>query len=285
MTLGLRHALDVFGEDTVMPIPSSCALAVTRSEPYTTPLGVPIIPTNMPSPGGVMTGVRRAMKQRGKDEMHVLGFCGDGSSGDIGFSSLSGAAQRGESVVWLTYDNDGYMNTGVQWSSSTPAGAVTTTTPEGSKQASEDGISKKSVPLMMALHDGVAYVATASVAFVDDLRQKLETAKDVTERDEGMAYVQLQAPCPPGWRFPEDETVDVARTAVRSGAWPLFEVRNGELTLNHKPSSREPVGDFLARQGRFSHLSEEQIEQIATDIDRNWERLVGLDEAEAELFQ
>lgn len=283
MTLGLRHALDVFGEDTVMPIPSSCALAVTRGEPYTTPLGVPIIPTNMPSPGGVMTGVRRAMKQRGKDEMHVLGFCGDGSTADIGFSSLSGAAQRGESVVWLTYDNDGYMNTGVQWSSSTPAGAVTSTTPEGSEQASGEGIPKKSVPLMMALHDGVAYVATASVAFVDDLRQKLETAKEVTVRDEGMAYVQLQAPCPPGWRFPEDETVDVARAAVRSGAWPLFEVRDGGLTLNHKPSSREPVGDFLARQGRFSHLSEEQIEQIATDIDRNWERLVRLDEAE--LFQ
>ena len=278
MTLALRHALDITGRDTAMAIPSSCALAVTRSEPFTTPLGVPLVPTNMPSPGGVMTGIHRAMRVKGNDEMTVLGFAGDGSTADIGFSSLSGAAERGESVLWLTYDNEAYMNTGIQWSGSTPEGAWTTTTPEGSAFATgEDSHEKKNIPLLMAMHDGVAYVATASVAYIDDLRAKIERAKAVVQNDEGMAYLHVHSPCPPGWRIPEDESISVARAGVRSGAWPLFEVEDGELTMSLTPD-RIPVTEYLEMQGRFSHVDPAQAASIQASVDRNWERLRRIEE-------
>lgn len=276
MTLILRHTLDVLGRNTVMSIPSSCALAITTGEPYTTPLGVPLMPTNMPSPGGALSGIRRALWVKGRNETNVLGFGGDGATADIGFTSLSGAGERGESVIWLCYDNEAYMNTGVQMSGTTPYGAWTTTTPIGTEGEGKIA-ERKNVPLMMALHDGVSYVATASVAHIKDLKRKVKKSSEVTLKGEGMAYLHIQSPCPVGWRFPVDKTIEVARSAVKTGAWPVYEIENQNLEINLKPKSLEPIKDYLDLQGRFKHLGEEKIADLQEKVEKDWKRLLWIE--------
>lgn len=275
LTLTSRHTLDVLGKNTVMAIPSSCAAAITAGAPFTTPLGVPHVIVNMPSPGGVISGIRRGLRIKGKTEVNVIGFCGDGSTVDIGFTSLSGAAERGEPVIWLCYDNEAYMNTGIQRSGSTPLGAWTTTTPVGSRVKGKQ-TGRKNVPMLMALH-GIPYVATASLAYIKDLKIKLKKASEITLGGKGMAYIHVQAPCPPGWRFPSEKTIEIARLAVLTGAWPLFEIENSKLKINVKPRSLKPIHDYLRLQGRFRHLTKDEMHIIQGMVNRNWKELLWLE--------
>lgn len=276
LTLTLRHTLDVLGKKTIMAIPSSCAAAITVGAPFTTPLGIPHVIVNMPSPGGVISGMRRALRIKGKSEVNVIGFCGDGATVDIGFTSLSGAAERGEPVIWLCYDNEAYMNTGTQKSGSTPLGAWTTTTPIGSKIRGKQTV-RKNMPLIMALH-GVPFVATASLAYIKDLREKLKKASEITLRGQGMAYIHVQTPCPLGWRFPPEKIIEVARLSVLTGAWPLFEIEKGNLKINIKPPALKPIQDYLELQGRFIHLKKDEINMIQEIVNKNWLELLWLEQ-------
>jgi pyruvate/2-oxoacid:ferredoxin oxidoreductase beta subunit len=229
----------------------------------------------MPSAAGVATGMKRGLIIREKKAINVVGFAGDGATVDIGLTSLSGAAERGEPVIWLCYDNEAYMNTGIQRSGSTPLGAWTTTTPI-SLLVKGKQTERKNMPLIMALHR-IPYVATASLAYIADLRKKIRKASDVTLQGKGMAYIHVQSPCPPGWRLSPEKTIESARLAVLAGAWPLFEIEGDSLRIDVKPAALKPIDQYLKIQGRFSHLNRYQIEKIQDAVNESWRKLLWLE--------
>ena len=200
----------------------------------------------------------------------MIVWAGDGATFDIGFGAVSGAAERMENILYICNDNEAYMNTGIQKSGATPTGAWTTTTVRG-----REGRKKDLFGIM--LDHRIPYLATASPAYPLDLMNKVRRAL----RIRGFRLIHILNPCPPGWRYDYNLTIEVARRAVLSGAWVLMEVEHGRIRLN-PPSSemlekrRMRVADYLGMQGRFSHLSDEQIEEIQRIVDEDWERLKGL---------
>ena len=263
-SIALRHILDVLGPNTVIVDPPNCA-----GPNYSRVVGVPWFLANYAATAGFQTGLVRAYKLKGKaDKIHVICFAGDGGTTDIGLQALSGAAERGEPIIWICYDNEAYMNTGVQRSGSTPLYARTTTTPVGKVWRGKKE-QRKNVPLIMATHK-IPYIATASIAYIPDLRRKVEKAAKVTSAGEGLAYIHIQQPCPTGWYFPPEKAVEVGRLAVQTGMWPLLEIENGVTKLNVKPRKLKSVEDYLKLQRRFRHLSEEQIETIQREVEKDW---------------
>jgi len=222
--------------------------------------------------GAMMTGLSRAYKKMRRNDIIVAGIIGDGGTVDIGFQGLSAAAERNENLIWIVYDNEAYMNTGGQRSSSTTKYARTTTTPIGELSRGKRE-NKKNVPLMVALH-GVPYVATATVSYPEDFIGKLEYAKGL----EGFRYIHVSAPCPTGWGFNPKDTIKVGREMVQAGLWPLYEVVNGEtLRLTVKPKELRPVRDTLKIQGRFRHITDDEVEEIQGQVTDFWRRLTTKD--------
>ncbi|MCW4014605.1 MAG: thiamine pyrophosphate-dependent enzyme [Candidatus Bathyarchaeota archaeon] len=221
--------------------------------------------------GAMMTGFARAFKRTERDDIRVVGIVGDGGTTDIGFQGLSAAAERDEDFLWVCYDNEAYMNTGGQRSSATTKYATTTTTPLGefSRGKKEQ---KKPLPLLVAMHR-VPYTATASVAYPEDFIGKLSYAKPV----KGFRFIQVSAPCPTGWRFDPRYSVKVAKDMVLSGLWPLYEVTEGTLKLSLKPKELKPVKDVLRSQGRFRHITDDEVDDIQGWVDENWARLLEKD--------
>ena len=221
--------------------------------------------------GAMMTGFARAFKQAEREDIRVTGIIGDGGTTDIGFQGLSAAAERDEDMLWVCYDNEAYMNTGGQRSSATTKYATTTTTPLGefSRGKKEQ---KKPLPLLVAMHR-VPYTATASVAYPEDFIGKLSYAKPV----KGFRFIQVSAPCPTGWRFDPRYSVKVAKEMVLSGLWPLYEVAEGTLKLSLKPKELKPVKDVLRSQGRFRHITDDEVDEIQGWVDENWARLLEKD--------
>jgi pyruvate ferredoxin oxidoreductase beta subunit len=215
-----------------------------------------------------------AKKAKGKlDETYkFIAFGGDGGTYDIGFQSLSGAMERGTDMVYVCYDNEAYMNTGIQRSSSTPLYTDTTTSAVGTESEGK-GQFKKDLTMIMAAHR-IPYVAQSTfLGSFKDLHQKAEAAIYT----KGPAFLNIMAPCPRGWRYDEAMLMDICKAAVETCVWPLFEVVNGEWVLNYEPKNKLPVTEYLKLQGRFSHLfkpgNETLLEQIQDDIDRRWEEL------------
>ena len=173
--------------------------------------------------GAVASGVESALRIQGKDDINVIAFGGDGGTVDIGLQSLSGAMERGHNLTYICYDNEAYMNTGIQRSGATPYGASTTTSPKGSGSFGEDK-PKKDMPMIMAAH-GIPYVATASIAYPEDFVNKVKKAAAI----KGPAYIHLHQPCTTGWGFASEKTIEMGRLAVETGSWILYEVENGEL--------------------------------------------------------
>lgn len=267
----IRHVLDVLGPNTVVVDPPNCA-----GINYGSVVGVPWILANYAATAGYQTGFYRAYKLKGKaDKIHVISFAGDGGTVDIGLQALSGAAERGEPLIWICYDNEAYMNTGIQRSGSTPLYARTTTTPAGRLWRGK-AERPKNVPLIMAAH-GIPYVATASLAFIQDLRRKIKRAAEITSAGVGLAYIHIHAPCPTGWYYSPEKTVEVARLAVLTGAWPLIEIEEGRIKLNVKPRKLLPVEEYLKLQGRFRHLSDEQIKEVQRWVNESWESWLRLE--------
>lgn len=259
----LRLALKVFGPRTVLVVPACCYAVVDGPFPYSAS-GVPLMHVAFETSGASASGVRAALEMRGIKNVHVLVVAGDGGTFDIGLQSLSAAAERNEDFVYICYDNEAYMNTGIQRSSATPLGAWTTTTPELSPKSQP----KKDLGAIMAAHR-VPYFATASLAYPDDLLAKLERARDT----KGFRMIHYYCPCPTGWKADSRDMVKLARLAVQSRVFPLYEVVNGDqwnITANPETAELE---EYLRIQGRFKHLEAPQIEEMKGTIAREWDHL------------
>ncbi|MCX7635849.1 MAG: thiamine pyrophosphate-dependent enzyme, partial [Syntrophales bacterium] len=214
--LALRYAMKALGERTIVVTATGCMEVVTSPYPETS-WRVPWIHVAFENAAAVASGIARALKVRGKTDVKVVAIAGDGGTADIGIQALSGAAERNENIIYICYDNEAYENTGIQRSGCTPFGAWTTTTPVGKVMRGEDR-PKKDMPAIMAAH-GIPYVATASIAYPLDLIKKVKKARDI----EGTSYIHVHASCVPGWRIPENKSVEICKLAVLSGVWVLYE--------------------------------------------------------------
>jgi pyruvate ferredoxin oxidoreductase beta subunit/2-oxoisovalerate ferredoxin oxidoreductase beta subunit len=262
--IAMRLALQALGSNTVFVVPACCAAVVDGAFPYSS-MGVPMLHTAFETGAAVATGVRASLDAQGRRDTTVVVWAGDGGTFDIGFQALSAAAERNENFLYVCYDNEAYMNTGAQRSSATPVGAWTTTTPARSPK----GRPKKDILAILAAHR-VPYAATASIAFPEDLMGKVAKAKAM----EGMRFLHILAPCPSGWKYEPELTIRLARLAVESGVFPLLEIDGtGRRRLTHVSPRRRTVVEYLAAQGRFSHLGPEEIASIQCAVDEAWSTL------------
>ncbi len=263
-TIAMKFALQALGENTMVVIPACCWGVIAGPYPQSA-LNVPVLQTAFATAGAAASGLRAALDMRGESDTTVLTWAGDGGTFDIGFQSLSGAVERNEDCIFVCYDNEAYMNTGVQRSSATPYGMRTTTTPAG--QWKRTG--KKNILEAMAAHR-LPYAATASIGYPEDLIRKFEKAKTIRG---GSRFLHVLAPCPTGWRIESEMTVKIARLAVQTNVFPLYEVDGGvKYTLNFK--GERGVVDYLAVQGRFKHLSASDFARIQEMVDNEWKLLL-----------
>lgn len=269
--LAMRYALKALGKKTVVSIPACCWAVIPGVWPRRN-LEVPLVYTAFEVTGSAISGVKNALDAKGMEDVTVMGWAGDGGTADIGIQSLSGAVDRDEDVIYVMYDNEAYMNTGIQRSGSTPPGTWTTTTPVGVTQYWEKSRKKNVVEMLVG--QGIKYAATASVAYPEDFIRKLQKAKSI----KGTKYIQVFSPCPTGWKVSPELTVELSRLVVETGAWPLYEVENGVYTINVKPDKLKPIKEYLKPQGRFRHLPDDFVEKIQKEVEREWEVLLKKEE-------
>ena len=257
---------------------TGCLEVATTIYPYTA-WKIPFIHNAFENSAATMSGVEtayRALKKKGKitKEIKFVAFGGDGGTYDIGLQSLSGALERGHKFVYVCYNNEAYMNTGIQRSGATPKGASTTTAPHGKESHGKHQF-KKDLTSIVAAHR-IPYVAQASASNWNDLVTKSEKAFAA----DGPAFLNVITTCHRGWRFPQEKSIEISKLAVETGVWPLIEVENGVWRFTYKPKQRKPVIEWLKSQGRFSHLFTEEnksiIDEIQQGVDENWLRLENL---------
>ena len=217
------------------------------------------------------TGLTRAYQKAGK-EATVVCFTGDGCAMDIGFQPLSGAAERNEKMIYICYDNEGYMNTGVQRSSGTPLGAATSTTQVGSCGHGKN-TGSKNMPMVMAMHD-IPYVATATLSHLDDYGKKLVKAMEMAK--EGFVYLHVFTPCNVGWKTPTDATIEVCRTAVKTNYFPLWEAEHGQFRITYKVRKPQPISTLTSMLGKFKHLADDQIASLQAMVDKRYQLVASL---------
>jgi pyruvate ferredoxin oxidoreductase beta subunit len=264
LSIVYRMGLKALGKDTVLVVPPSCLTVLQGLYPVAS-TKLPCCNVTFASTGAAATGLRAAMSALQRDNVNVVAWAGDGGTGDIGIQALSGACERGENIIYICYDNEAYMNTGVQRSSTTPQGVLTTTTPINGKLQV-----KKDVPAIIAAH-GIGYVATASAAYPLDLYDKVKKATTLP----GPKYIHVHTPCPPGWNFETRYTIKVGKLAVQTGLFILYEIENGEYRLTGASAalvgkSRRPVAEYFAAQGRFKSLSPEIVTKVQSQVDARW---------------
>ncbi len=263
-TVAMKFALKALGEKTIMIIPACCWAIIAGPHPQTS-LKIPVLHTAFETAGAASSGVRAALDMKNDTETTVVAWAGDGGTFDIGFQSLSGAVERNEDFIYVCYDNEAYMNTGVQRSSSTPYGTRTATTPGQDWKHTR----KKNIVEALAAHR-IPYAATASIAFPEDMIRKFRKAKEMKG---GSRFIHIFATCPTGWRIPTEMCIKIARLAVQSNFFPLYEVENGvSYTLNYKGD--RPVTDYMKTQGRFKHLTDKDFGQIQETVDEDWSLLL-----------
>ena len=259
MELIVRMAVEACGEDTILFGGPCCCVMQEKT-------GVQYYGTMMTNMASSASGVSRALRRKGKDTT-CLCIAGDGTTADIAFGVVSAAAERGERILYICYDNEAYMNTGVQKSSLTPYGMKTTNTPSGQRIHGSQ-TSKKRMFEIVAAH-GIPYAATASVGYPEDYLAKVEKAKNT----DGTSYIHVMAPCPTGWGTASDVTVDLGKEAVDCGLWYLAEYENGEFKLNRNPKEFTPIESYLKQQSRFANLDEKDLARITAERDASWERM------------
>lgn len=274
-SLVLRTALRVLGPHAVSALPAGCMSAVGFNFPQLCFANNAMI-TPFAATASVLSGIEAGLRAQGKkpDDCTVVGFAGDGGTADIGLQALSGAIDRNDDILYICYDNEAYMNTGIQKSSLTPFGARTTTTPVGSETHGCLAW-KKNMFEIVAAH-GIGYAATASVGYLNDFTRKLEKARDM----HGTRYLHVIAPCPTGWGCETKDCIDIAKEIVDSGLWYLAECENGTLTLNkpfesfeEDPGKWGSVQHYLRRQSRFKALTDGEVQSVIDRRDLAWERL------------
>ena len=259
--LSARHVLAALGPDAVAVIPPSCLAIIAGPQPFSG-LRIPVYQPSLESSAAAASGLRRALDVRGKKDTQVVVLAGDGGTYDIGFQCLSSAAERNENVLYVCFDNEGYMNTGAQKSSSTPHFARTGSTPGGKLTR------KKNLTEIMAAHE-IPYAATATAAFLPDLLRKVEKARAMR----GLRLLTLLVPCLDGWGVPDHLGLALARLAVETGVFPLYEVENGSRYTLNEPGERRPVRQYLEAQRRYRDVSDDEISELQREVDAGWERL------------
>ena len=270
--LAVRLACKALGQNVIIVTATGCIEIISSQLPYTS-WRVPWIHTLFENTAAVASGIESGLKilmkkgRMAQQEIKVVAMAGDGGTSDIGLQALSGALERGHDFLYICFDNEAYMNTGIQRSSATPFGASTTTSPAG-KMSIGQVTWKKNVPAIAAAHD-IPYVATACPSYPFDLMDKV--AKGAATP--GPAYIQILSPCPTGWRFATDLTVRLGRLAVETGIFPLYEVENGTYRLNFDFPKLRPVTDYMKLQRRFRHLSEDVINEIQQRVNREYAKL------------
>jgi len=262
LALGMRLVFQAMGPRTIAVIVPSCEGSIGGVYPITA-YGVATFHSAFEIAAPTAAGIANALKIQGKEDIQVVAFAGDGGTFDIGLQSLSGVARNNDDIIYVCLDNEAYMNTGIQVSSATPSHAWTGTTPKGNPRR------KKNIMEIMAAHYN-PYSATASIGHPKDLQRKISKAKSIR----GTKFIHILVPCPTGWRTPSDVAPELAILAVETNVFPLYEVANGNrITINHHPR-RLPVQEYLSKQGRFKHLTEEQVRCIQMEVDEEWERLM-----------
>jgi pyruvate ferredoxin oxidoreductase beta subunit/2-oxoisovalerate ferredoxin oxidoreductase beta subunit len=264
-TLAMRYVLKALGRKTVLCIPACCWSVIDGPFPHSC-LDVPVFHCAFEAAASSAAGVKAGLEMIGDTETTVVAWAGDGGTFDIGLQALSGAAERNDDIIYICYDNEAYMNTGIQRSSATPFGAWTTTTPVKFYKDQP----KKDIDAIMAAHR-IPYQATASIAYPEDLFKKAKKAKDIY----GTRFLHIYAPCPTGWKSRPEDAVKLARMVVQNCIFPLYEVEYGEkYTLNIKVTNKKPIDDYIRLQGRFRHLKADEIRAMQEEADRRWDRLL-----------
>jgi pyruvate ferredoxin oxidoreductase beta subunit len=270
--LAVRLACKALGQRVIVVTATGCIEIISSQLPYTS-WRVPWIHTLFENTAAVASGIESGLKilmKKGRiaqEEITVVAMAGDGGTSDIGIQALSGALERGHNFLYLCFDNEAYMNTGIQRSSATPFGASTTTSPAG-KVSIGQVTWKKNMPAIAAAHN-IPYVATACPSYPIDLMAKVEKGA----KTPGPAYVHILSVCPTGWRCATDLTVRIGRLAVETGIFPLYEVENGKYKLNFDFPKLRPVTDYMKLQGRFRHLSEDIIDKIQQRVSAEYAEL------------
>ncbi|UCE19764.1 MAG: 3-methyl-2-oxobutanoate dehydrogenase subunit beta [Gemmatimonadota bacterium] len=260
----MRYVLKALGEKTIVVLPACCWSIIAGPFPYSS-LQVPLYHTAFETAGAAASGIKAGLEIQGDTDTTVLAWAGDGGTFDIGIQALSGAAERNDDILYVCYDNEAYMNTGIQRSSATPWGAWTTTTPVRHFKNRP----KKDIMMVMAAHK-IPYAATATVAFPDDLVAKVQKAKTI----HGTRFLHILSPCPPGWKIPSEIAIRLARLAIETKIFPLYEIENGEkYTITRQPDG-VPVIEYLKFQGRFKHLTKSQMDDIQDMVEKEWENLL-----------
>jgi pyruvate ferredoxin oxidoreductase beta subunit len=261
----MRQIVNTLGPDTIVVNATGCMEIVSSKYPESA-WKVPYIHSLFENGPAVASGVTRCLKAQGNEKTRVVYIGGDGGSYDIGFGALSGALERNEDVIFIIYDTECYSNTGVQRSSATPKFANTTTSPVGSKLHGKQE-ARKHIGLIAAAHN-IAYVATASVGNLPDLKRKLQKAKEIR----GASVIIIYGSCTFGWKFDTNLTIKMARLALQSGMWKLYEFDHGKLVLGQEPIF-DGLEEYFKLQKRYRHVNPAEIETIKKDIKADWEFL------------
>jgi len=271
-TIALRTTFKALGKNTIMVVPACCTSVIEGLHPNTS-FDVPVMNIAFEAAAAGASGVKAALKQQGKDDITVLAWAGDGGTYDIGIQALSGALERQTDFIYICYNNQIYSNTGIQRSGATPYGAWTTTTVGGKTE-----FRKEMGEIIQAHH--IPYAAQACISYPEDLYNKVKKAKSI----KGPKYIEIIAPCPPGWRFGMEKTVEMGTLAVETGAWALYEYENDVVTFNGKSKlllekkiEPKPIEDWIKLQGRFRHLFKpkrdvKRLKEIQEHTDMVWER-------------
>jgi pyruvate ferredoxin oxidoreductase beta subunit/2-oxoisovalerate ferredoxin oxidoreductase beta subunit len=265
--LSMRLVLKEVGDDAIAVVPACCWSIIDGPWPLHA-LKIPVFHTAFETAAVVAAGIKAAKVRQGRDTT-VIAWAGDGGTFDIGLQALSGAAERNEDIIYVCYDNEAYMNTGIQRSSATPLGTWTTTTPDENPEPRP----KKDIMGIIAAHR-IPYAATATGAYPEDLARKVRAAMAAKG---GMRFLHILSTCPPGWKLPAEQSIEVMRRAVDSKVFPLFEVRDGRrYTITHFPERETPIGEYLALQGRFAPVRHDPsvLARVQRDVDERWAWLV-----------
>lgn len=268
--LTLRTCMKVLGQNTIFAVPPGCMGGVgvvgwNNKSGAKCPVFFPLLD----NPASMLAGIKLYYEKIGR-KVNVVAFAGDGATTDAGMQCLSGAAERGDKIIYICYDNEGYMNTGYQRSSSTTKYSWTSTTPVSKSGTGGKGQHKKDFPMIMAMHD-VPYMATCNPAYIPDMVKKIEKAME--KQEEGLAYIHVYNPCLTGWGIKTEESIEVSRLSVETNLFPLYEVINGKYVINRVNNNPKPIKEFIKRIKKFSHLTDEEILDIQKITDEKWNRL------------
>lgn len=265
-SLLVRHISSVMGTKTVYVVPACCFSIIAGPYPMNMLKGT-VVHTLFAAAAATATGIRHALDRQGKNKTPVIVLAGDGGTFDIGLQALSGVAARNENILYICNNNGAYMNTGVQSSTATPMGAITTTNPAGKNSNAKDLMG------IIAAHK-IPYFATASLAFLDDLKKKIEKAKSIP----GFRFIMIDSPCPPGHKYAPELSIEVSRLAVETNYFPLFEAENGNYEISYFPKKKVAISELLKQQGRFSHLFKNDATKLMNtyqkQVDADWKTLL-----------